>query len=372
VTHERPSTPRKLGQVPSLDGYRAVAVILVLIHHIAAVLVPGVPTLAPDGLIPGGFLGVDLFFVLSGFLITALLLGERRSTGRISLGSFYQRRAVRLLPALYTFIALHALYAWITGLSMRAEWASARAGVLYVTNWYGLWRSSPRPAFSGHFWTLAIEAQFYVVWPLVLILFDRLKARRVVPWLVVVTIVLIGIRRWVLFSDGANVLFVYTGTLTRSDALLIGVLLAYLWSNRLLPKRGLSAAATVAMLVFAVIVAKVGWNDPWLYQGGFTLVALCAAVMLAALAEKQWWLGPILALRPLRAIGRVSYGIYIWHLPIFVAVDRIGGDWTVLARVALGLAGTALASVASWFLVERRFLRMKMRPKPVTAAPTPA
>lgn len=369
VVNDHHKMPRRLGKVPALDGFRAVAVILVLVHHIAAVLIPGVPLLIPDGLIPGGYLGVDLFFVLSGFLITALLLAERRSTGRIGLGSFFRRRGLRLLPALWAFLALHALYAWATNLSMAAEWAGARAALLYVTNWYGLWKNAPRPPFTGHLWTLAIEGQFYVLWPLVLILSDRLRARRFMPWLVLASIGAVAVHRWMRFTDGANVLFIYTGTLTRADSLLVGVLLAYLWADHRLPTRGLSIAATVASVIFGVIVGRVGWTDPWLYQGGFTIVALCAAVIIAALVEGRWWMSRVLSLRPLQAIGQVSYGTYIWHLPIFVAVDRVGGGWTASERIGVGLAGTAVATVASWFLVERPFLRRK-RPR-VDSAPAP-
>ena len=355
--------PRRLRQVPALDGYRAVAVMLVLVHHIAAVLIPGRVSLLPDGLLAGGFLGVDLFFVLSGFLITALLLGEQHQTGRVGLGAFYQRRAVRLIPALYALLGIHALYAWISHQPMGPEWVGVRGGLLYVTNWSWPFKGQGSVPAFGHLWSLAVEAQFYVLWPLVVIAGRRLRLGRAMIGVLVAIIAVVASRRWLLWHHGHNLLFLYDSTLTRSDALLVGALLAYLWVHRLTPTRGLGVAATAAAVAFGYIVVRVPWFDTWLYQGGFTLVAACGAVMILAILDGRWWMTRVLSLRPLRAIGRVSYGIYLWHLPVFAAVTRIGGSWGALRRIVVGLAGTAVMSIASWFLIERRFLKMKRRPK---------
>jgi peptidoglycan/LPS O-acetylase OafA/YrhL len=178
---------QRLGYVPALDGIRAFAVLFVMSYHVGRVFARIDPFLGRERswIGRGGFLGVDLFFVLSGFLITSLLLGEQSKTGRISLGGFYRRRALRLLPALLAMLTVHLLYTVVTGLPLAIETHSIAAVVLYVANWY---RTTGHPLAHGltHLWSLSVEEQFYVLWP-------------------VVTIVVLGVRRSLRFAVTASI-----------------------------------------------------------------------------------------------------------------------------------------------------------------------
>ena len=211
-----PTTASPLGHRPALDGVRAVAVALVVLGHVDDILLPG----GRDPL-PGGFLGVDLFFVLSGFLITRLLLDERTGTGRVALGGFYQRRAARLLPAVALLLVGHAL--WVSfadvGVTRAMEIDSVLVVGLYVSNWaHQLHRDL---AFGlGHLWSLSVEEQFYLVWPFLI-----WATRRRPGWLWAVIGLGVGVAigtRHQLWNDGVNWLLIYIRTDTRMDALLVG------------------------------------------------------------------------------------------------------------------------------------------------------
>ncbi len=307
----------------------------------------------------GGGFGVDAFFVLSGFLITALLLSDEANNGRVRFAAFYRRRALRLLPALVTFALIYLVYEWATSLPRAHEPSSMLSVVFYYSNTW-LHRVPMSPGL-GHLWSLAVEEQFYVVWPLCLSLFLGLR-RRLTPTVatLVSAIVFIAVRRAYMWDHGTTWLPLYTRLATRGDALLVGCLIAQLWVRRKLPRRGIQIAGWIGLCYFLYLV-RVGASDSFLYRGGYTLIAVSIGFVLLAVLETRWVFNRFLTLSPLRAIGRVSYSTYIWHLPIFVAVQRYGGGWRppVQAAVALGLV--ALATCGSWFLVERPFLKWKDR-----------
>ena len=337
----------RLPYLPGLDGLRAIAVIAVFLYH------------AEVGWAPGGFLGVDVFFVLSGYLITSLLLAEREFAH--GLRDFWIRRARRLLPAVLLVIATTLV---ITAIFLRGDLGRTRgdalSSVFYVTNWHlilghhSYFAAFARPSLLQHLWSLAVEEQFYVIWPLALTAgLAMLGRRRFVP-LVALVALLSTIEMAVLFKGaGTDPSRVYYGTDTRAAPLLIGALLAFAWSPRRLRPTiargagmvldGVGAAALVGLVAIFVSVHDF---DPALYRGGLTGIAVLAAVVLAVLAHPAGRLSRIVGSRGMRWIGVRSYGIYLWHWPV-IALTRPGidvprGPITVILQAAVTVAQTNL------------------------------
>jgi len=339
-----------------------VAVLLVVVHHLKY----PVPWLLSHESNGGGF-GVDAFFVLSGFLITAILLRDQATGGRVRFLAFYRRRAMRLLPALIVFLVIYVFYEWVTSVPGAHEPSSMLSILFYYSNtWLHTVPMSPG---LGHLWSLAVEEQFYLIWPLVLALFLGLR-RRLAPTVIVLVaaIAFIAIRRREMWIHGTQWIWLYTRLATRADALLVGCLIAVLWVRNKLPKHGMQIAGWVALAYYAYIV-RVGAGNNFMYRGGLTLIAVAIGFILIAVLETNWIVNRALRIRPLRAVGRVSYGLYIWHLAIFTAVARIDRSWPPLTQAVVCLGLTALATCGSWFLVERPFLRWKDRLE--AAKPTP-
>ena len=282
-----------------------------------------------DDLIDGSYLGVDLFFVLSGFLITALLLNELTTTRTVRFGAFYARRALRLLPALYVVLAAHALYAWIAELSWLQEWATIRSALLYVSNWQLVFRPLTGVPDLGLLWSLAIEEQFYLLWPAILVTFLGPRERPAkVAAIIVVAIVAVAVWRAHLWSVGVFWAQIAVRTDTRVDGLLVGALLASMWVRGIVPKRGVNQAAWAGLAVILVCLATFDITTGVGYKGGLTLYAVAAAAVILGLLEGSWGGRHLFDVRPLRALGRVSYGVYLWHYPIFYAVSVQGEQWT--------------------------------------------
>ncbi len=207
----------------------------------------------------GGFLGVDVFFVLSGFLITALLLREQADHGGVCFGSFYARRALRLLPALFVLLMAHAIYARIAHLPSAAEISTIRAAIFYYVNWYGVWHVFGVAQGLGHLWSLAIEEQFYLVWPTVLVLFLGLRRKTTrVTVILVAAIVTIGVHPALMWEHGTSWLFIFLRTDTRADSLLVGALLACLWVRRRTPTKGLFLQPGSPVVCFSFVSSSPG------------------------------------------------------------------------------------------------------------------
>ncbi len=359
TTVSTPVRARPLGYVPALDGIRGVAVLLVIATHSVLLFWPS----RFDDIAPGGFLGVDLFFVLSGFLITSLLLGEQSATGRVSFRGFYRRRALRLLPALAVLLAAHLVYTAVTGLPLRIELRSIAVISLYVSNWYVVSGHVLAPGLQ-HMWSLSVEEQFYIVWPIVTVVF--LGTRRSLRFSVVcLCAAVLTTALWrASLAHGHTV--TEAGRLgirtdTRADALLLGALAAYLWTQRAVPRRGLAPTGGLAAAFLACCFLFVPPTNTFYNDGGYTLVAVAAAIIVLAVAEGTRAATHAFGWSPLRSVGRVSYGLYLWHLPVFFAVARYTTGWRAPVRLTLALMLTVAFTMASWKFVEVPCLRRKDR-----------
>ncbi len=353
--------PVRSGQryLPGLDGLRALAVFAVIAYHLQF------------GWAGGGLLGVGVFFTLSGYLITDLLLGQWRTGGRLRLGDFWLRRARRLLPAL--FVVLAVVTAWVT-LMDRSQLVSLRGAVAaaggYVSNWYYIAqhgsyfaRFAP-PGPLDHLWSLAVEEQFYLAWPwllwLGLLCLPRRRGSSGVGWLAVPTLVLVAASTaatLLLYHPGFDPTRVYEGTDTRAAGLLVGAALAMVWPSRregriVLPARLLLEGAGVAgVAVIALMIWRVGQYSPFIYRGGLGLLSVATAATVAAVACPGALLGRALGWAPLRWLGVRSYGIYLWHYPVIVLASPANGGLE-LPRAGLQVAATVVLAALSWRFVE--------------------
>jgi peptidoglycan/LPS O-acetylase OafA/YrhL len=346
----------RLPHQPALDGLRGLAVAGVLLFH--------------GGHLSGGFLGVDAFFVLSGFLITSLLLTEARDRGGIALGAFWARRARRLLPALACVLGAVALYA--ATLAKPDELATIRGDALatigYFANWRAIftnrdyWAMFRSPSPLEHTWSLAIEEQFYLVWPLLVTVLVRGRRGRDAAKRVLATSVVLSIASvtWVLvIFDPADPSRVYFGTDTRIASILVGAALAA-WLGLRGPARtrwartGLEAGAIGSLALLAIAWTRLSGSSDVLYRGGLFATAVATAVVIAAGAHpRPGAVGRLLSFRPLCALGLVSYGAYLWHWPVYVVLDPARthlGDWQLLA---VRIAATFAIAAFSYHFVEQ-------------------
>jgi peptidoglycan/LPS O-acetylase OafA/YrhL len=359
---------RELG----LDGLRGLAVAAVVVFHLDR--------------LQGGFLGVDLFFVLSGFLITSLLLREVRATGSLGLGGFWARRARRLLPALaVVLVGIAVLLLVFTSEGVRAGFRGETLATLgYVANWQrvfsevGYWDMFEQASPFDHMWSLAIEEQFYVLWPLVVVALAHLAGpSRLAKAVLVVGVVGAGLSlaAMAVAYDPIDTNWAYFSTPTRLGPTLLGAALAAATVGR--PRRegppgaGLDLAALLGLAVMGWLIVDVDGLGPRYYQGGLLLFSLAAVVVVRAVTGgPPGHVGRALAVAPLRALGIISYGVYLWHWPVIVYAtpERIGIDGLGLDAVRVG--ATLAAATASYYVVERpvrRGLFPRRRMVPVAA-----
>ena len=350
--------PPRLGYIPALDGLRTLAVIAVLLYH------------GDQAWIPGGFLGVDVFFVISGYLITCLLLSDWQQHGRVGLKRFWFRRARRLLPALFAMLFVVSIYAILflpdVVDQLRGE---VIAALLYVENWFLVFRnlsyfqSAGRQPLLQHVWSLAVEEQFYLLWPLILVfaLARWGKSSRALLVGILAGVAVSTIEMAILYHPYSDPSRVYYGTDTRVAALLLGAALAFVWAPwRLVGKTGRNAAvlldvvAVISAFVLFWMFLNVDYFDPNLWRGGFLLAAMASAVLIAATVHPASRLTPwLLGFAVFRWIGVRSYGIYLWHWPIYM-VTRPHSDvpLTGLPLLVLRLGLTFAFAAASYKFIE--------------------
>jgi peptidoglycan/LPS O-acetylase OafA/YrhL len=347
----------RLGHRRELDGLRGIAILIVVAYHVGRVLW----SRSPEWMMRGGFLGVDLFFALSGFLITAVLLGEAdRRGGRVALGSFAARRLRRLLPALVALLA--AMWALaLAGKFLDPE--IVRTSTLTVLTFTHNWAIADGWSVSvGYLWSVAIEAQFYVLWALIVAAAARTRRPHVLLAAIAsVGVLAVVVWRFVEIDRGANLFMLYMTTAARLDAPLVGALAGVAAAAGWFPAfRGRVAAISGGVGLAALVVAAVRADvaDEALYRGGFTVVAVAAAVcVLAAVRAAPGRLRRLLGLRPLVAAGLISYSLYVWHLVIFEVLAKNTREWQPLPRVAVGVGLALGVAVLSYRFVERPFLR---------------
>jgi peptidoglycan/LPS O-acetylase OafA/YrhL len=360
----------KLGHRASLDGLRGISILAVMAFHSGAQV------------IKGGHLGVDMFFVLSGFLITMLLLEEWRDTGAISLKHFYLRRALRLLPALVTVLITCGVFAG-------ALWPSDPStivprGILYTlfysSNWYQAFNGMGTLGPLSHTWSLSIEEQFYIIWPPLIAVLLRLKCKRsYIGALLFLSIIAVVLNRARLWHGEETFSRSYAGLDTHTDGILIGCLVAFLAASSLLPTirpRASYPLTVTALLILAAMGLGSSNHSAFLFFGGFTIFAVAVAVLIILLlTSAPTWLKPVFETPALVWVGRLSYGLYLWHIPIYAFLAARVRDYPIALRLVAEFGVTFSVASMSYYIIEKPFLRMKQGfrgAKPETATPAPS
>ena len=376
------STPRGIRYIPAIDGLRAVAVIAVMLYHLGFTW------------IPGGFLGVDLFFVISGYVITRLLLDSIQRSGGLDLRAFYKARIRRLFPPLVFMIFVTIIYISIWAPeTMRRFISDSPFALLGGMNWWLVFRQTDyfdtisRPPLLQHTWSLGVEAQFYLIWPLILLLVLRQFGKAKIPGAALIIAAFSGIALLLVSYevDAANtsqVSHVYFGTDTHSIGLFLGAALAVSWVPQNLQEQvnrraqdfidGIGVIGFVGLLGVFLLVNE---SDPTLYKLAFPLAGIFGCAILTSIVHPASRFAPILSSRVAVWIGERSYAIYLWHWVVFQvtrpAVDLEGSTWALYALrilVVFALADISLRLVelpVRSGLVEYWFKGMKYRTKNV-------
>ena len=348
--------------LPSIDSLRALAVIAVIIYHVDV------------NYLPGGFLGVDLFFVLSGYLISSLIIKEYKKTGSISLYNFYIRRARRLLPAVYFMITVILIVLVLFNeVLLRKSHLDAIFGYIYSSNWWYIFHKLDYFDSFGsqspfkHLWSLAIEEQFYMIFPLLFLLINRKKKGKDGVYklnknflYVVVGIIFISLVTHILLFDINNISRIYFGTDTRAFSLLVGVVGAILYpidklNSKITPQENMiySAISLVSIASLITIMIYTSEYNTWLYRGGFLLVAILGLIIIISSGRQHTLMAKLLSFKPVVFVGKISYSLYLWHFPVLVLttpVSEIGNPNVlfVILRVVL----TFVLAIISYVFVE--------------------
>ena len=368
--------------LPGLDGLRAIAVIGVMIYH------------AHHDWLPGGFLGVEVFFVISGYLITLLLMGERERNGHVDLRQFWARRFRRLLPALYLMMVFVAVYiAAFYPVAREQTRGDFLAGIFYISNWYEIFVGQGYGASEAfvplrHLWSLAVEEQFYLVWPLVMIAVLR-RSRSRLP---AIGLKLIGVSVFIAivvgflyvpgvvasscgteFTRGTWTIFgrciavndmLYLGSFSRAGGLMLGAGFAMLWRPVAImrgPLRDkgrrldLLAALGLVVIVFFMLTMYLqerGVYNPWLYRGGFFLTGVATLLLIAATTHQGAVTGKLLGHPALVWVGTRSYGLYLYHWPVFQMIRKQANIQLSIPQIILGVLITVPITEASYRFIE--------------------
>ena len=348
--------------LPSIDSLRALAVLAVIIYHVDV------------NYLPGGFLGVDLFFVLSGYLISSLIIKEYRKTGSLNLYNFYIRRARRLLPAVYFMITVGlVVMVLFNEVLLRKSHLDAIFGYIYSSNWWYIFHKLDYFDSFGaqspfkHLWSLAIEEQFYMVFPLLFLLVNRKKKSKDGTYIlnknflyVVLGLILVSLIAHILLFDINNISRIYFGTDTRAFSLLVGVVGAILYPMERLHDKvtqqqnmiySVVSLASIATLITVMIYTSE--YNTWLYRGGFLLVAILGLIVIISSGKQHTLMSKLLSFKPVVFIGKISYSLYLWHFPVLVLttpVSEIGNPNIIF--VVLRVILTFILATASYVFVE--------------------
>ena len=347
---------RLLNKLPSLDGLRAVAVVLTSLVH-----------LVPEQ-VPGGFIGVDVFFVISGFLITSILLGSFARDGRIHLGEFYVRRARRLLPALIALVLVFTLVVVVISPTTRDLIVAGIVDVsvlTYTFNWGPVVGREP-PWQVDHLWSLSVEEQFYILWPLLLILLLRIAGRTTIMALTASAALVSALAQTIVFDTTQSVGWVYFASPLHAHGIILGCLLAqlYVWRRAEGPLRWLAVTAwpmAASLLVILGLSLYLDVDGAVTYNGGMLLAVLAAAVLVAGLVardtlgETAGLFSRVFSSRVLTVIGRRSYSIYLWQNFLAWALSSsLRDSWL---WIPANVIATGVCAEISYRFVERRFVK---------------
>lgn len=355
-------TNNKSRYLPSIDSLRALAVLAVIIYHVDV------------NYLPGGFLGVDLFFVLSGYLISSLIIKEYRKTGSINLYNFYLRRARRLLPAVYFMITVGIiLMVMFNEVLLKKSHLDAIFGYIYSSNWWYIFHKLDYFDSFGsqspfkHLWSLAIEEQFYMIFPLLFLLINSKKKGKDGTYklsksflYIVLGLIFVSLITHILLFDINNISRIYFGTDTRAFSLLVGVVGAILYpmdklNTKITPQENLvySVVSLISISALITIMIYTSEYNTWLYRGGFLLVAILGIIIIISSGKQYTVMAKLLSFKPVVFIGKTSYSLYLWHFPILVLttpVSEIGNpnNFYVILRVIL----TFIVAIISYVFVE--------------------
>jgi peptidoglycan/LPS O-acetylase OafA/YrhL len=355
------NSPRSFGKITGFDGIRGVGVLIIFVAHIEVIL--PIETLL---VVPGAAVPLDMFFVLSGFLITALLLREQGKWGKIGVGPFYRRRVLRLLPALYLVVLANALFAYFSHQWAHTETESIVSVLLYFSNFFSASAAGPltpklAPGFQ-HMWSLAFEEQFYFIWPWITIFVLTIRIRlRTAVIIILLLIVAVGVHRAILWEEAPRWWSYLYRTDTRADSILWGALLAHIWMRYREPRRWFPLAGWIAAAFLIFVLAFTNEYGPFLYLGGFDGIDIACAILLLAILDGRWGGRRLFELRPLVAMGTVSYAFYLWHLPVFFAIRHFDTHWNDVVRVVVAFSVTLALTLISWFALEKPLMAWSNR-----------
>jgi len=367
--------PRILpSHVPILDEVRGIAILLVIASHLHWVgsADPNFTAVTPwdpiNELMTRGFLGVDLFFVLSGFLITSNLLRQAARGQELSVRRFYVDRGFRLLPALYSLLAASTIVAFMERFPMQYQWSSVWRAMTFASNW-GYKEIFLRTQDDiGHLWSLAVEAQFYLVWPLIFVLFNR---RTINPGrttiFTIVLILLVILNRAMMWVADEPWLFIYPRTDTRIDALFIGCLVAFAFRSfrpRRVNWRMVALTSTLAWILIAYFLANP--STSFLYLGGFTAMSTLSGLIIYSLVSARSAPSKGLLARAIGWVGRISYGLYLWHLLVFRLIERHVNLPSLSMEILLAITTSFGLAILSYRFIEAPFLLSRKRRKEST------
>ena len=378
--HTSPAEISRVPYLPGLDGMRALAVVAVMVYH------------ANSDWLPGGYLGVEVFFVISGYLITLLLISEKERTSRVDMKQFWIRRARRLLPALFAMMI--ALTIW-TALFERDALGKLRGDVIaaffYVSNWYQIWTGAGYTASNDfaplrHLWSLAVEEQFYLIWPLVMFALLRGGSRRIadISRYLVLAALAITVVMALLYYPGpigtpevtpdaywtilgrpiSKIDALYLSTPTRASGLLLGAAFAMVWrpvalmrgplrtKGRLLDGVALLGFVALAAMVWSMYLIDAGGANAWLFRGGFLLCGIATLMMVAAVTHERAMTPRLLSIPMLLWVGTRSYGLYLYHWPIYQIMRDIAGNKLKLHEFFVAMALTCFITEVSYRFLE--------------------
>ena len=351
--------------VVGLDGVRGVAVLLVFISHFHWILSPDLlftkvtPWHFINRTFEAGFMGVDIFFVLSGFLITSLLMKDRSTNRKNLFRRFYRRRALRLLPALYALLIANFFVSRWENFPGDIQWRTTWHAVLFLNNWNIVNNFGEAQNDLGHLWSLGIEEQFYLIWPLTLWLLAKLKipSKMMIPLILFASLGVMA-HRTSLWNEGTSWIILYVRTDTRLDSLLIGAMFAYVYRHFQVPSKILNSVAT-SSFIGLIYIKYVLYKSPFVFEMGYTIIALLAGFIILSVVEGVFFVQKVFTWRPLTMIGKVSYGLYLWHMPIFVLFGRHVTSGSRPLRLLIGIILASVVTSLSWFFIEKPFLNLK-------------